>query len=138
MSAKAALLLPGVGWAGYLGGLIQIYATAGVVGSGIVVGWCFGREYADRTVVSLYASATPRTAVAGPSWCSSPSGPPRSASAWCSPPADRDRLRPRASRRGDGRSSARLAALAVLSGLLALPVARPPASGAAISLPSVA
>ncbi len=43
---------------------MQIYATAGVVGVGIVVGWCFGREYADRTVVSLYASSTPREAVA--------------------------------------------------------------------------
>src|SRR3954449_8618757 len=60
----SSLLLPGVGWAGYRGGLMQIYATAGVVGVGIVVGWCFGREYADRTVVSLYASATPREAVA--------------------------------------------------------------------------
>jgi ABC-2 type transport system permease protein len=43
---------------------MQIYATAGVLGVGIVVGWCFGREYADRTVVSLYASATPREAMA--------------------------------------------------------------------------
>jgi ABC-2 type transport system permease protein len=64
MSLKAQAMLPGVGWTGYLGGLVQIYATAGVVGVGIVVGWCFGREYADRTVVSLYASATPRESVA--------------------------------------------------------------------------
>lgn len=63
-SLKAAAMLPGTGWTGYLGGLMQIYATAGVVGVGIVVGWCFGREYADRTVVSLYASATPRESVA--------------------------------------------------------------------------
>ncbi len=60
---KAQAMLPGDGWTGYLGGLVQIYATAGVLGVGIVVGWCFGREYADRTVVSLYASATPRYAV---------------------------------------------------------------------------
>jgi hypothetical protein len=46
---------------------MQIYATVGVIGVGIVVGWCFGREYADRTVVSLYASATPRQAVWLPS-----------------------------------------------------------------------
>jgi ABC-2 type transport system permease protein len=63
-SLKAQATLPGVGWTGYLGGLMQIYATAGLIGVGIVVGWCFGREYADRTVVSLYASATPREAVA--------------------------------------------------------------------------
>ena len=64
-SLKAQAMLPGVGWTGYLGGLMQVYATAGVLGVGIVVGWCFGREYADRTLVSLYASATPRDAVAG-------------------------------------------------------------------------
>lgn len=130
MNAKASLLLPGVGWAGYLGGLIQIYATAGVIGSGIVVGWCFGREYADRTVVSLYASATPRTSVAWAklvllaAWSvavgigvaataaligiASGLGPP-------------DAI--------DGRVLGRIAALAVLSGLLALPVALPASIG---------
>jgi len=121
---KAQAMLPGGGWAGYLGGLMQIYATAGVVGVGIVVGWCFGREYADRTVVSLYASATPREAVASAKlalmtlWSTAVGlamvfvtwlfglatglGSPDDA-AW--------------------RTVARLTALAVLSGLLALPVA---------------
>jgi ABC-2 type transport system permease protein len=130
MNAKASLLLPGVGWAGYLGGLIQIYATAGVVGSGIVVGWCFGREYADRTVVSLYASATPRTSVAraklvllaawsvavgiGVAAAASVIG---IASGLGLPGAD------------DGRVLGRLAALAVLSGLLSLPLALPASIG---------
>ena len=124
MSAKASLLLPGLGWAGYLGGLIQIYATAGVVGSGIVVGWCFGREYADRTVVSLYASATPRTSVA---WAKLVL-----LAAWSialgSGVAAAAALIGIASGLGlpdaaDGRVLGRLAVLAVLSGLLALPVA---------------
>lgn len=130
MSAKASLLLPGIGWAGYLGGLIQIYATAGVVGSGIVVGWCFGREYADRTVVSLYASATPRTSVA---WAKL-----ALLAAWSVAVgigvAAAAALIGIASGLGlpgaiDGRVLGRLAALAVLSGLLALPVALPASIG---------
>ncbi len=126
MSVKATLLLPGVGWAGYLGGLIQIYATAGMIGSGIVVGWCFGREYADRTVVSLYASATPRTSVARAklvllaTWSVAVGICVAAAAA----------LIGIASGLGlpdaiAGRALARLAALAVLSGFLALPVALP-------------
>lgn len=123
-SLKAQAMLPGVGWTGYLGGLMQIYATAGVVGVGIVVGWCFGREFADRTVVSLYASATPREAVARAKlalialWATAVGlamvivslllglatglGMPNDA---------------------DWPTAGRLTALAVLSGLLALPVA---------------
>lgn len=130
MSAKASLLLPGVGWAGYLGGLIQIYATAGVLGSGIVVGWCFGREYADRTVVSLYASATPRTSIAWAklvllaAWSVAVGIGVAAAAA----------LIGIASGLGfpdatNGRVLGRLAALAVLSGLLALPVALPASIG---------
>ncbi|MEP7054316.1 MAG: ABC transporter permease [Actinomycetota bacterium] len=64
LSAKAAAMALGVGWAGYLNGLTQIAATGGFVGIGIVVAWCFGREFADYTVVSLYASATSRHTVA--------------------------------------------------------------------------
>ena len=130
MSAKAALLLPGVGWTGYLGGLIQIYATAGVVGSSIVVGWCFGREYADRTIVSLYASATPRTCVAWAklvllaAW-SVAVGIGVAAAAWVIGLSSGLGL-PDAS---DGRVLGRLAALAVLTGLLALPVALPASIG---------
>ncbi len=64
MSTKAGALVSGGGWTGYLGSVAQIYATGGLLGVGIVVGWCFGREYADRTVVSLYGSATARHTVA--------------------------------------------------------------------------
>jgi ABC-2 type transport system permease protein len=130
VSAKASLLLPGAGWAGYLGGLIQIYASAGVVGSGIVVGWCFGREYADRTVVSLYASATPRTSVAWAklallaAW-SVAVGIGVAAAAALIGIASGLGLPDAA----DGRVLGRLAALAVLSGLLALPVALPASIG---------
>ncbi len=64
LSAKAAAMALGDGWPGYLNGLTQIAATGGFVGIGIVVAWCFGREFADHTVVSLYASATSRPTVA--------------------------------------------------------------------------
>ena len=130
VSAKASLLLPGVGWAGYLGGLIQIYATAGVVGSGIVVGWCFGREYADRTIVSLYASATPRTAVAWAklvllaAW-SVAVGVGVAAAAWLIGIGSGLGLPDAAA----GQVLGRLAALAVLTGLLALPIALPASIG---------
>lgn len=123
-SLKARATLPGEGWTGYLGGLMQVYATAGLLGAGIVVGWCFGREFVDRTVVALYAAATPRDAVAAAKlvllacWAAALApatvvtavllgvatglGPP-DAAAW--------------------QGAARLAALAALSGLLSLPVA---------------
>lgn len=64
LTLQARALLPGPGWEGYVSALGQIFATAGLLGMGIGVAWCFGREYADRTIVSLYASATPRARVA--------------------------------------------------------------------------
>ena len=64
MSVKAQAMTTGVGWDGFLAGLSQILASGGLLGMGVVVAWCFGREYVDRTVVSLYGSATPRTRVA--------------------------------------------------------------------------
>lgn len=64
LTLKARAMIPGPGWEGYLSGLVQVFATAGLLGVGIGVAWCFGREYADRTIVSLYASATPRGDVA--------------------------------------------------------------------------
>ncbi len=70
--------------------------------------------------------------VAPPSWCSS-GWSVALGSAWWWPPGCSGRHRPGPSRRRRRPHPGRLAALAVLSGLLALPVALPPASGAAIS-----
>ncbi|MEO8329161.1 MAG: ABC transporter permease [Candidatus Nanopelagicales bacterium] len=61
---KAQALVTRDGWQGYLDALTQIDASAGLLGMGVVVAWCFGREYADRTVGSLFGSATPRESVA--------------------------------------------------------------------------
>lgn len=64
MTLKARAMLPGPGWEGFILALGQVVATGGLLGMGIGVAWCFGREYADRTIVSFYASATPRGTVA--------------------------------------------------------------------------
>lgn len=64
MSLKAQALVVHDGWVGHLDALVQVYAVAGLLGAGVVGAWCFGRELSDRTVVSLFASATPRQSVA--------------------------------------------------------------------------
>ena len=64
MTIKARAMLPGPGWEGFVSALGQVVAAGGLLGMGIGVAWCFGREYADRTIVSFYASATPRGTVA--------------------------------------------------------------------------
>lgn len=64
LTLKARAMLPGPGWDGYVAALGQVFATAGMLGLGIGVAWCFGREYVDRTIVSLYACTTPRSAIA--------------------------------------------------------------------------
>lgn len=64
LTLKARAMLPGPGWEGYVAGLGQVFATGGLLGMGIVVAWCFGREFAERTIVSLYAGATSRGSIA--------------------------------------------------------------------------
>lgn len=64
LSRKAGAVITGEGWSGYLDAAGQVFATGGLIGMGVVVAWCFGREFADRTVVSLYACAVPRSRVA--------------------------------------------------------------------------
>lgn len=64
LSAKASALVVGQGWPGYLDLVIQVEATAGLLGVGITAAWCFGREFADRTVTSGYAVAIGRHLVA--------------------------------------------------------------------------
>lgn len=64
IAAKASILLTGDGWVGYLGAVGQVAAAAMFVGAGVVVSWVFGREHAEGTFASLFASAVPRRAVA--------------------------------------------------------------------------
>jgi ABC-2 type transport system permease protein len=65
MAEKVRALVSGTGWVAY-SGLIDQVATSGLfVGVGIVVIWCFGREFSDRTVGSLFALPTSRGTIAG-------------------------------------------------------------------------
>jgi ABC-2 type transport system permease protein len=62
---KAAALLTGEGWIGYLGLVDQIAAVAVFLGAGVVVAWVFGREHVDRTFSSLFALTVSRGTIAG-------------------------------------------------------------------------
>ena len=55
--------LGGSDWNAYFGLLIQIVLTVGVIGSGIVTSWGFGREFSDRVVKDLLALPIPRSAI---------------------------------------------------------------------------
>lgn len=64
LADKAAALLVGEGWVGYLGLVDQVAAVALFLGAGIVVAWAFGREHVDRTFPSLFALPVSRRAIA--------------------------------------------------------------------------
>lgn len=65
LAEKVRALVSGTGWVAYTGLLDQFAASALFVGVGIVVIWCFGREFSDRTVGSLFALPTSRGMIAG-------------------------------------------------------------------------
>lgn len=64
LADKAAALVSGTGWSGYLGLVGQIAAVALFLGVGVVVAWVFGREHVDRTFPSLFARPVSVTAIA--------------------------------------------------------------------------
>lgn len=55
--------LGGSDWNAYYDLLIQIILTVGVIGSGIIISWDFGREFADRTVKDLLALPVHRSTI---------------------------------------------------------------------------
>ena len=65
LADKAAALMIGEGWTGYLGLVDQVAAAAVFLGAGVVVAWVFGREHVDRTFPSLFALPVSRGAIAG-------------------------------------------------------------------------
>lgn len=65
MADKAAALLVGEGWVGYIGLVNQVAAVALFLGAGVVVAWVFGREHVDRTFPSLFALPVSRQTIAG-------------------------------------------------------------------------
>lgn len=55
LGLKIDAMVTGTGWAAYLGVLGQLVAVAYLLVVGVVVVWCFGREFSDHTVGSLFA-----------------------------------------------------------------------------------
>lgn len=63
LADKAAIFLVDEGWVGFLRLIDQIAAVAVFLGVGVVAGWVFGREHADRTFSALFALAVSRAVV---------------------------------------------------------------------------
>lgn len=55
--------LGGSNWSGFFGLLMQLILTLGMIGSGIITGWVFGREYSDRVAKDLLALPVSRSTI---------------------------------------------------------------------------
>lgn len=55
--------LGGSDWKAYYNLLMQIILTVGVIGSGIISSWVFGREFSDRVIKDLLALPVPRSSI---------------------------------------------------------------------------
>lgn len=64
LAEKVRALVAGSGWRAFGGLLNQLAASALFVGVSVVVIWCFGREFSDRTVGSLFALPVSRSVIA--------------------------------------------------------------------------
>lgn len=62
ISAKTSFL-EGNDWPAFFDLMIQMVLTIGVIGSGIVTGWMFGREFSDRVVKDLLALPVHRSLI---------------------------------------------------------------------------
>ena len=65
ISVKAQMLVGNADWPTYLDFLSLASAVAGILVFGLIAGWVFGREHADRTLKDLLALPTSRSAVVG-------------------------------------------------------------------------
>ena len=55
--------LGGSNWKAFYGLMIQIILTVGVIGSGVITSWGFGREFSDKVVKDLLALPVPRSTI---------------------------------------------------------------------------
>ena len=62
ISAKTSFL-GGSDWTAFFELLLQIILTVGVIGSGVVTSWGFGREFSDRVVKDLLALPVSRSTI---------------------------------------------------------------------------
>ncbi|MGM9473777.1 ABC transporter permease [Pseudarthrobacter sp. YS3] len=61
---KAAAMLTGTGWNGYLAMVGMLESVGGLLGVGFVVCWCFGREFTEKTQACLFALPVSRRRLA--------------------------------------------------------------------------
>lgn len=61
---KAAAMLTGTGWTGYLAMVGMLESVGGLMGVGFVVCWCFGREFTEKTQACLFALPVSRRRLA--------------------------------------------------------------------------
>ncbi|MHC6591611.1 ABC transporter permease [Arthrobacter sp. C152] len=52
---KAAAMMTGTGWHGYLAMVGMLLSVGDLMGVGFVVCWCFGREFTEKTEARLFA-----------------------------------------------------------------------------------
>lgn len=64
MVAKAQSIVGAGGWEGLFAAADTIVSVGGLLGFGVVIGWVFGREFSDGTIVGLCASPVSRIAIA--------------------------------------------------------------------------
>ncbi|WP_020389818.1 ABC transporter permease [Kribbella catacumbae] len=64
IAAKLGALIDPGGWAGYLTIAAQVTAAAGLLGCGVVLSWMFGREFGDGTITGLFAIPVSRPTIA--------------------------------------------------------------------------
>ena len=64
LAIKARAMVIGAGWEGYLGVVGMMLSVAMLLGVGFVICWCFGREFTDKTLASLFALPISRRRIA--------------------------------------------------------------------------
>lgn len=64
IGAKLEGLVVGTGWDAYFGVEGQMLAVSQFLAAGFLTVWCFGREFTDRTIESLFALPVSRKAIA--------------------------------------------------------------------------
>lgn len=64
LAVKARAMVIGTGWEGYLGVVGMMLSVVMLLGVGFVVCWCFGREFTDKTLASLFALPVGRRRIA--------------------------------------------------------------------------
>lgn len=64
LALKVGALLVDNGWGGITGFAAQIVSVGALLAIGVVVAWVFGREFTDKTFGALFATPTPRGAIA--------------------------------------------------------------------------